>query len=95
MICRFLYFSHFQTEYFRPITNNSDFRRSSRTRHFVLHRSVCILLLDKVTDLGFYPNLILILTSNVSRDALHELDESVLRDGRIDKAYHMTTNKVL
>jgi hypothetical protein len=52
-------------------------------------------MLDKVTDLGFYPNLILILTSNVSRDALHELDASVLRDGRIDKAYHMTTNKVL
>ena len=50
-------------------------------------------MLDKVTDLGFYPNLILILTSNVSRDALHELDSSVLRDGRIDKAYHMTANR--
>jgi len=46
-------------------------------------------MLDKVTDLGFYPNLILILTSNVSRDALHEIDASILRDGRIDKAYHM------
>jgi Cdc6-like AAA superfamily ATPase len=51
-------------------------------------------MLDKVTDLGFYPNLILILTSNVSRDTLHELDSSVLRDGRIDKAYHMTANRV-
>jgi hypothetical protein len=50
-------------------------------------------MLDKVTDLGFYPNLILILTSNVSRDALHDLDSSVLRDGRIDKAYHMTANR--
>jgi hypothetical protein len=49
-------------------------------------------MLDKVTDLGFYPNLILILTSNVSRDSLHGLDASVLRDGRIDKAYHMTAN---
>ena len=47
-------------------------------------------MLDKVTDLGFYPNLILILTSNVSRDTLHEKDASILRDGRIDKAYHMT-----
>ena len=47
-------------------------------------------LLDKVTDLGFYPNLLLILTSNVSRDKLHEIDSSVLRDGRIDKAYHIT-----
>ena len=46
-------------------------------------------MLDKVTDLGFYPNLILILTSNVSRDTLHEKDASILRDGRIDKAYHM------
>lgn len=46
-------------------------------------------MLDKVTDLGFYPNLILILTSNVTIDAIHELDPSILRDGRIDKAYHM------
>jgi hypothetical protein len=46
-------------------------------------------MLDKVTDLGFYPNLILILTSNISRDTLHEKDASILRDGRIDKAYHM------
>ena len=46
-------------------------------------------MLDKVTDLGFYPNLILILTSNVSRETLNGLDASILRDGRIDKAYHM------
>jgi hypothetical protein len=46
-------------------------------------------MLDKVTDLGFYPNLILILTSNVTIDAIHELDPSILREGRIDKAYHM------
>jgi len=49
-------------------------------------------MLDKVTDLGFYPNLILILTSNISRDNIHEKDASVLRDGRIDKAYHMKRN---
>jgi hypothetical protein len=49
-------------------------------------------MLDKVTDLGFYPNLILILTSNISRDEIHEKDASVLRDGRIDKAYHMKRN---
>jgi hypothetical protein len=46
-------------------------------------------MLDKVTDLGFYPNLILILTSNVMIDTIHELDASILRNGRIDKAYHM------
>jgi hypothetical protein len=46
-------------------------------------------MLDKVTDLGFYPNLILILTSNVTLDAIHKLDSSILRDGRIDKSYHM------
>jgi len=39
--------------------------------------------------LGFYPNLILILTSNISRAEIHEMDASILRDGRIDKAYHM------
>ncbi len=50
-------------------------------------------MLDKVTDLGFYPNLILILTSNISRDEIHEKDASVLRDGRIDKAYHMKRNE--
>lgn len=49
-------------------------------------------MLDKVTDLGFYPNLILILTSNISRAEIHEKDASVLRDGRIDKAYHMKRN---
>ncbi len=47
-------------------------------------------MLDKVTDLGFYPNLILILTSNISRAEIHEKDASVLRDGRIDRAYHMS-----
>jgi len=46
-------------------------------------------MLDKVTDLGFYPNLILILTSNISRNEIHEKDTSVLRDGRIDRTYHM------
>ena len=29
-------------------------------------------MLDKVTDLGFYPNLILILMSNISRHEIHE-----------------------
>jgi hypothetical protein len=37
-------------------------------------------MLDKVTDLGFYPNLILILTSNISRHEIHEKDASVLGD---------------
>jgi hypothetical protein len=46
-------------------------------------------MLDKITDLGFYPNLILILTSNVSLETIHERDPSILRYGRIDKAYHM------
>ena len=47
-------------------------------------------MLDKVTDLGFYPNTILILTSNVNLDKIHERDASLLRKGRIDKAYHIS-----
>jgi len=47
-------------------------------------------MLDKVTDLGFYPNTILILTSNVNIDKIHERDASLLRKGRIDKAYHIS-----
>jgi len=31
----------------------------------------------------------MILTSNISRDEIHEKDAAVLRDGRIDKAYHI------
>ena len=31
--------------------------------------------------------------SDISRDENHEKDASVLRDGRIDKAYHMKRNK--
>ena len=47
-------------------------------------------MLDKVTDLGFYPHTILILTSNVYLDKIHERDASLLRKGRIDKAYHIS-----
>jgi hypothetical protein len=47
-------------------------------------------MLDKVTDLGFYPHTILILTSNVNLDKIHERDASLLRKGRIDKAYHIS-----
>ena len=47
-------------------------------------------MLDKVTDLGFYPHLILILTSNVCVEKINERDKSLLRKGRIDKTYHMS-----
>ena len=47
-------------------------------------------MLDKVTDLGFYPHTILILTSNVYLDKINERDASLLRKGRIDKAYHIS-----
>lgn len=47
-------------------------------------------MLDKVTDLGFYPHTILILTSNVYLDKINERDKSLLRKGRIDKAYHIS-----
>ena len=46
-------------------------------------------LLDKTTDLGFYPNLILVLTSNCSITDIHQKDSSLLRDGRIDKSFHV------
>ena len=50
-------------------------------------------MLDKVTDLGFYPNLIMNQTSNVSRqEEIQRKDVSVLRDGCIDKAYEMEWN---
>ena len=47
-------------------------------------------MLDKVTDLGFYPHLILILTSNILLEKINERDKSLLRTGRIDKAYHIS-----
>jgi hypothetical protein len=47
-------------------------------------------MLDKITDLEFYPNTILILTSNVYLDKINEIDKSLLRKGRIDKAYHIS-----
>jgi hypothetical protein len=51
-------------------------------------------MLDKVTDLGFYPHTILILTSNVYLDIINERDKSLLRKGRIDKAYHMSLSSL-
>lgn len=48
-------------------------------------------MLDKVTDLGFYPHLILILTSNILLEKINERDKSLLRTGRIDKAYHISS----
>ena len=48
-------------------------------------------MLDKITDLGFYPHLILILTSNIFLDKINERDKSLLRTGRIDKAYHISS----
>lgn len=48
-------------------------------------------MLDKITDLGFYPHLILILTSNILLDKINERDKSLLRTGRIDKAYHISS----
>lgn len=50
-------------------------------------------MLDKTTDLGFYPHLILILTSNVPIEKINEKDKSLLRQGRIDKYYHIDSNK--
>lgn len=50
-------------------------------------------LLDKITDLGFYPHLILILTSNTSFDELNKMDASLLRAGRIDKHYHVIKSR--
>jgi len=50
-------------------------------------------MLDKTTDLGFYPHLILILTSNVPIQKINEKDKSLLRQGRIDKSYHIDDEK--
>lgn len=45
-------------------------------------------MLDRV-QLGCYPNLILLLISNKSREQLGALDPSYLRDGRVDHAFEM------
>jgi len=50
-------------------------------------------LLDKITDLAFYPNLILVLTSNISYEDINALDSSVLRKGRTTKCYTMLGEK--
>jgi hypothetical protein len=50
----YIKFSHFQAEYFRPITNISSVRRSSRTRHFYINRSVCILLYSILLEMTIF-----------------------------------------
>jgi len=50
--------------------------------------------LDKI-QLGTYPNLILIMCSNYSREKIsHDLDPSYLRDGRVNLYFHMK-NKLI
>jgi len=45
-------------------------------------------LLDDI-QLGLYPNLIIIMTSNSSINFFHELDPSYMRDGRIDLVFSL------
>jgi hypothetical protein len=47
-------------------------------------------LLDKITDLGYYPNVYFIITSNSPLEDITKLDSSLLRKGRIDKSFHIT-----
>jgi hypothetical protein len=42
-------------------------------------------------DMIFYKGVILILTSNTSKEAIDFMDTSYLREGRIHKTYSMTT----
>lgn len=46
-------------------------------------------MLDKI-NYGLYPNLILILTSNVHLEEINKKDGSLLRENRIHGAFHMT-----
>jgi hypothetical protein len=52
-------------------------------------------MLDKTTDLGFFPHLILILTSNISKEMIDQKDLSLLRKGRIDQSYHITKDMIV
>ena len=52
-------------------------------------------MLDKTTDLGFFPHLILILTSNIGINTINQKDSSLLRKGRVDKAYHITKSMMI
>jgi hypothetical protein len=42
-------------------------------------------------DMVFYKGVILILTSNTSKDEIDKMDKSYLRDGRIHRSYNMST----
>jgi len=56
----------------------------------VQHKNIPIMIYDKITfnrfmdDMMFYDNVILILTSNQSKQSIDSLDSSFLRSGRID-----------
>lgn len=47
------------------------------------------MLLDDI-ELGLYPNMYVILTSNRSLEEINDIDSSLLRDGRKDKAFHVS-----
>ena len=45
-------------------------------------------MIDKI-DYGLYPNVILIMCSNLSERDIQQLDNSYLRHGRIDLIQHL------
>ena len=59
------------------------------------HKNVMTSIVNKSTyntfmdDLILYKNIIFILTSNESREAIDELDPCYLRKGRVDATYSM------
>jgi len=65
-----------------------------------LHREMQITIYNKSTyntfmdDMFFFKNMILIMTSNTSYEAISEMDPSYLRKGRVDACYSMMTKLV-
>jgi Cdc6-like AAA superfamily ATPase len=62
-----------------------------------MHKHIPIQVKDKTSwntlfdriDRGLYPNLIVLLTSNVNPEYVDNLDKSYLRQGRVNNRYHL------
>ena len=67
--------------------HNKTIERNYKIPTPVLDKSSWCSFLD---DMVFYKNVILILTSNNSKDAIDTIDPAYLRQGRIDATYNMT-----
>ena len=69
--------------------------------NIVRHKNITTPVHNKTTfnsfldDLVFYKNIIIIMTSNLSKDTIDQIDSSYLRMGRVNAYYNMTTPLIL